>query len=129
MRQSENLDNAIFYYHISLIFPLPLFFLLHFCLVYSEKYSIRNKLRFNFLLYSPAFILLLFNFISINFGDIPIKTYYGWKYPEPGLTFPSNLLLIIFITILGIFLYSTYLFLWTNLNSSSNSKINKLNLV
>lgn len=106
MRHAESYATAYFWLKLTLLFPLALSFLFHFCLIFSKKSKNKSKKILFPLIYIPTGILICLDFATPLILVGPQKKNWGWTYLYQENSFLLNfyLLWVILLPVLSIIL-------------------------
>ncbi len=106
MRHAESFATACFWLKLTLLFPLALSFLFHFCLIFSKISKNKSKKILFPLIYIPTGILICLDFATPLILVGPQKKNWGWTYLYQENSFLLNfyLLWVILLPVLSIIL-------------------------
>ncbi|MCK4238745.1 MAG: PAS domain S-box protein, partial [Candidatus Lokiarchaeota archaeon] len=106
MRHAESYATAYFWLKLTLLFPLALSFLFHFCLIFSKISKNKSKKILFPLIYIPTGILICLDFATPLILVGPQKKNWGWTYLYQENSFLLNLYLlwVILLPVLSIIL-------------------------
>ncbi|MCK4280797.1 MAG: PAS domain S-box protein, partial [Candidatus Lokiarchaeota archaeon] len=106
MRHAESYATAYFWLKLTLLFPLALSFLFHFCLIFSKISKNKSKKILFPLIYIPTGILIYLDFVTPLILVGPQKKNWGWTYLYQENSFLLNfyLLWVILLPVLSIIL-------------------------
>ena len=106
MRHAESYATAYFWLKLTLLFPLALSFLFHFCLIFSKISKNKSKKILFPLIYIPTGILICLDFATPLILVGPQKKNWGWTYLYQENSFLLNfyLLWVILLPVLSIIL-------------------------
>ncbi|MBD3194044.1 MAG: PAS domain S-box protein, partial [Candidatus Lokiarchaeota archaeon] len=106
MRQTELYEIAFFWSKFANLNLLPINFLFHFAIIFSNRFKNRKKLLIP-LIYIPLLGFVLINFITPILDKPPTLKYWGWTYGTPDESIILNIyyLLEFFLVILVFILF------------------------
>ncbi len=122
LRQADNLEEALFWFFFTPIYVLIATLWIHFMLLFSEKYNIRDKKWIIFSIYLFTMGLVFINFYLYVYRMEIELDYWGWDYGDLTNPLLSFFLYLSFTYILFCFVFGLYLSIWVYFNSSSSNK-------
>jgi PAS domain S-box-containing protein len=94
-RQSNSLDQAMFWWRLDVFWAISVAILLHFTLSFTEKTALLKRKWIYFLIYMPAIALLIYDQSTHLITGPPKLHPWGWAYSLPEEISVASLLLLI----------------------------------
>ncbi len=129
IRQADSFEEAYYWFIFIPIYPLIASCWIHFSLVFSNKYHIRDKKWVLLFIYLFGIVLIFLNYYIYVYKVEIELTNYGWDYGD--FNDPLSLLFqyCTYMYMLFFMVFGLYLDIWVYLNTSDNNKKQQAKLI